>query len=156
MNPGFKLCAPVQNRAPGRPRKTRIRSSSEGKGLGPRKYKCGRCGRLGHHANKCKNSVDAAFGEDEHWGAENAEEPAVKEPADPLEVVDGTDGEEVHPPADPVEVVDGTDGEEVHPPADQLQEPAREPTPSSTNASVVRYIYIFICLCLLSYTKYEM
>ena len=87
------------------------------------------CGGRGHHANKCKNSVDAAFGEDEHWGAENAEEPA-----DPLEVVDGTDGEEVHPPADPLQ----------------------EPTPSSTNASVVRYIYIFICLCLLSCTKDEM
>ena len=136
VNPGFKLCAPVQNRAPGRPTKTRIRSSSEGKGLGPRKYKCGRCGRLGHHANKCKNSVDAAFGEDEHWGAENAEEPEVKEPADPLEVDDGTDGEEVHPPADP----------------------PQEPTPSSTNASVVRYIYVcvYVCLCLLSCTKDEM
>ncbi|XP_020152563.1 uncharacterized protein [Aegilops tauschii subsp. strangulata] len=43
VNPGFKLSAPVQNRAPGRPRKTRIRSSSEGKGLGPRRKKCGRC-----------------------------------------------------------------------------------------------------------------
>ena len=73
VNPGFKLSAPVQNRAPGRPRKTRIRSSSEGKGLGPRRKKCGRCGGRGHHANKCKNSVDAAFGEDEHWGAENVE-----------------------------------------------------------------------------------
>ena len=76
---------------------------------------------------------DVAFGEDDHWGVENAEEPA-----DPLEVDDGTDGEEVHPSADP------------------LQELAREPTPSSTNASVVRYIYIFICLCLFSCTKDEM
>ena len=24
---------------------------------------------------KCKNAVDPSFGEDQHWGAENAEEP---------------------------------------------------------------------------------
>ena len=112
VNPGFKLSAPVQNRAPGRPRKTRIRSSSEGKGLGPRRKKCGRCGGRGHHANKCKNSVDAAFGEDEHWGAENAEEPAVQVAA--MEVDDGTDAED--PP----------------------QEQPIEPTPTSTQATIIR------------------
>ena len=112
MNPGFKLSAPVQNRAPGRPRKTRIRSSSEGKGLGPRRKKCGRCEGRGHHANKCKNSVDAAFGEDEHWGAENAEEPAVQVEA--------------------VEVDDGTDAE------DPPQEQPIEPTPTSTQATIIR------------------
>jgi hypothetical protein len=42
--------APIQTRAPGRPRKTRIRSSAEGSGLGPRKRKCKRCGGLGHIA----------------------------------------------------------------------------------------------------------
>ena len=66
VDPGFKLCAPIQNRPPGRPRKQRIRSTSEGKGLGPRKYKCKRCGRCGHKAKGCKESVDLAFGEEEH------------------------------------------------------------------------------------------
>ena len=75
VDPGFKLCAPVQNRPPCRPRKTRIRATSEGKGLGGRRKKCPRCGRLGHHGNKCKESIDPAFGEeDEHWGADNAPE----------------------------------------------------------------------------------
>ncbi|XP_020194778.1 uncharacterized protein [Aegilops tauschii subsp. strangulata] len=37
---GFKLCSPVQKQAPDRTRKQRIRASSEGKGLGPRKKKC--------------------------------------------------------------------------------------------------------------------
>ena len=75
VDPGFKLCAPVQNRPHGRPRKTRIRAKSEGKGLGGRRKKCPRCGRLGHHGNKCKESIDPAFGEeDEHWGADNAPE----------------------------------------------------------------------------------
>jgi hypothetical protein len=69
------LYAPVQSRAPGRPRKTRIRSSAEGTGLGPRRRKCKRCGEFGHFASKCKNVVDAAFGEDQHWGAENSEVP---------------------------------------------------------------------------------
>ena len=46
VNPRFKLCASVQNRPPGRPRKTRIRAKSEGKGLGGRKKKCKRCGEL--------------------------------------------------------------------------------------------------------------
>jgi hypothetical protein len=66
------LHAPVQGRAPGRPRKTRIRSSAEGTGLGPRKRKCKRCGGLGHIARNYKNAVDLAFGEDQHRGAENA------------------------------------------------------------------------------------
>jgi hypothetical protein len=43
MDPNFVLNAPVQTRAPGRPRKTRIRSSVEDRGLGPRKRKCKRC-----------------------------------------------------------------------------------------------------------------
>ena len=72
VDPGFKLSAPLQNRAPGRPRKTRIRAKSEGKGLGGRRKKCGRCGRLGHRGTHCKESIDPAFGEEEHWGAENA------------------------------------------------------------------------------------
>ena len=67
VDPGFVLQPPVQGRAPGRPRKVRIRSSSEGSGLGPRKRKCRRCGGLGHIARNCKNAVDPAFGEDEHW-----------------------------------------------------------------------------------------
>ena len=64
VDPGFVLQPPVQGRAPGRPRKVRIRSSSEGSGLGPRKRKCRRCGGLGHIARNCKNAVDPAFGED--------------------------------------------------------------------------------------------
>ena len=74
IDPGFKLCAHIQHRAPGRPRKQRIRSSTEGKGLGPRKHKCKRCGRCGHKAKGCKQSVDPAFGEDEHWGSDNADD----------------------------------------------------------------------------------
>ena len=72
VDPGFKLSAPLQNRAPGRPRKTRIRAKSEGKGLGGRKNKCSRCGKLGHKGSHCKESIDPAFGEEEHWGADNA------------------------------------------------------------------------------------
>ena len=80
VDPGFVLHAPVQGRAPGRPRKVRIRSSAEGrKGLGPRKRKCKRCGGSGHFARTCKNAVDPAFGEDEHWGAENAVDPIFNE-----------------------------------------------------------------------------
>jgi len=75
IDPGFILHAPLQTRAPGRPKKTRIRSSAEGTGLGPRKRICKRCGELGHFASKCKNAVDPSFGEDQHWGAENAVEP---------------------------------------------------------------------------------
>jgi hypothetical protein len=64
---------PSQGRAPGRPRKIRIRSSAEGRtGLGPRKHKCKICRGLGHIARGYKNAVDLAFREDEHWGAENA------------------------------------------------------------------------------------
>jgi len=72
VDPGFKLSAPLQNRPPGRPRKTRIRAKSEGKGLGGRKNKCSRCGKLGHKGSHCKESIDPAFGEEEHWGANNA------------------------------------------------------------------------------------
>ncbi|KAG8098713.1 hypothetical protein GUJ93_ZPchr0013g36910 [Zizania palustris] len=70
VDPGFVLNAPVQNRAPGRPRKTRIRSRVEGSGLGARKRKCKRCGRSGHIARNCKNAVDAAFGEDQDLGVQ--------------------------------------------------------------------------------------
>jgi hypothetical protein len=67
---------PLQGRAPGRPKNVRIRSSAEGRiGLRPRKHKCKRCEGLGHIASGCKNAVDPAFGEDEHLGAENAQEP---------------------------------------------------------------------------------
>jgi hypothetical protein len=61
VNPCFVLNAPVQTRAPGRPRKTRIRSSVEGSGLGQRKRKCKRCGGLRHIPRNCKNAVDPAF-----------------------------------------------------------------------------------------------
>jgi hypothetical protein len=71
------LHPPSQGRAPGRPRNVRIRSSAEGgTRLGPRKHKCKRCGGFDHIARGCKNAVDLAFGEDEHWGAENAQEPS--------------------------------------------------------------------------------
>jgi hypothetical protein len=45
-----------------------------GGGLGPRKRNCKRCGGSGHIARTCKNMMHASFGEDEHWGAENAQE----------------------------------------------------------------------------------
>ncbi|KAL5648048.1 hypothetical protein ACJX0J_042403, partial [Zea mays] len=63
VNPGFVLHALVQSRAPGRPRKTRIRSSAEGSGLGPRRRK--------------------SFGEDQQWGDAN-EEVAQAEPSDAI------------------------------------------------------------------------
>jgi hypothetical protein len=66
-----RFCAPCSSVGKST-RKTRIRSSVEGTGLGPRKRKCKRCGGLGHIARNCKNAVDPAFGEDRHWGAENA------------------------------------------------------------------------------------
>jgi hypothetical protein len=45
VNLGFVLHTLVQGRAPGRPRKNRIRSSAAGRGgLGPRKRICKRCG----------------------------------------------------------------------------------------------------------------
>jgi hypothetical protein len=79
VDPGFVLHSPVQGRAPGMPRKVRIRSSVEGRTrLGPRKRTCKRCGGLSHIARGCRNAVDPAFGEDEHWGAENAQEPLVE------------------------------------------------------------------------------
>ncbi|XP_073355548.1 uncharacterized protein [Aegilops tauschii subsp. strangulata] len=53
-------------------RKTRIRAQSEGICLGGRRKKCSRCGRLGHRGTHCKEPIDPAFGEDEHWGADNA------------------------------------------------------------------------------------
>jgi hypothetical protein len=75
VNPGFLLHAPVQGRAPGRPRKSRIRSSVEDRGgLGPSKRNCKRCSGSRHIARTCKNAVHASFGEDEHWGVENAQE----------------------------------------------------------------------------------
>jgi hypothetical protein len=67
VNPSFMLHAPVQRRAPGRSRKSRIRSSAEGTRLGRRKRKCKRCGGLGHIARNYKNAVDPGFGEDQHW-----------------------------------------------------------------------------------------
>ncbi|VAI27652.1 unnamed protein product [Triticum turgidum subsp. durum] len=84
VDPGFKLSPPVQNKAaPGRPRKTRIKPTSEGKGLGPRKRKCKRCGGLGHLLKTCKKAIDPAFGEeDAHWGADNAEEDPPNQNAD--------------------------------------------------------------------------
>jgi hypothetical protein len=72
VNLGFVLHTPVQGRAPERPRKTKIRSSAEGTGLGLRKRKCKRCGGLGDITRNCKNIVDPAFGEDHHWGVKNA------------------------------------------------------------------------------------
>jgi hypothetical protein len=70
---GFVLHPPVQRRAPGRQRNVRIRSSAEGRiGLGSRKRTCKRREGLSHIARGCKNAVDLAFEEDEHWGAKNA------------------------------------------------------------------------------------
>ena len=37
-----------------------------------------RCGRLGYHGKNCKESVDPAFGEDEHWGADYASEEPIE------------------------------------------------------------------------------
>jgi hypothetical protein len=75
INPGFVFHVLVQGRAPGRPRKSRIRSSMEGRGgLGPRKWNHKRCGGSGHIARTYKNVVHASFREDEHSGAENAQE----------------------------------------------------------------------------------
>ena len=123
VDPGFKLCAPVQKQAPGRPRKQRIRASSEGKGLGPRKKKCKRCGRCGHQAKGCTRSVDPAFGEEEHWGAQNADDhPTADEPA----IVEVQDEDEDQPIPDVVQ-------HEMRPP----REPSHE---ASTQASVVRYV----------------
>jgi hypothetical protein len=63
-------------RAPGKPRKSRIKSSADGRGgLGLKKQNCKRCGGSGRIARTCKNAVDASFGEDEHWGEENAQVP---------------------------------------------------------------------------------
>jgi hypothetical protein len=82
INLGFVLHAPVQGRAPGRLRKNRIRSSAEGRGgLGPRKRICKRCGGSRHIARTCKNTVDASFGEDQYWGAENAQEATQVDPS---------------------------------------------------------------------------
>jgi hypothetical protein len=82
VNLGFVLHAPVQGRAPGRPRKNRIRSSVEGRGgLRPRKWIYKRCGVSGHIARTCKNAVDASFGEDQHWGVENAQEATQVDPS---------------------------------------------------------------------------
>jgi hypothetical protein len=72
IDPGFKLHAPVLVRPPGRPRKNRIRSSAEGGTR--RRRKCKRCGGLGHIARICTNPVDPSFGEDDQWGAKNAED----------------------------------------------------------------------------------
>jgi hypothetical protein len=38
---------------------------------------------FGHFASKCKNIVDAAFGEDQQWGDAN-EEVAQAEPSDAI------------------------------------------------------------------------
>ena len=74
VDPGFKLCAPVLTRPPGRPQKNRIRPSAEG-GV-RRQRKCKRCGGLGHIQKFCTNVVDPAYGEEEQWGAQNAEDHA--------------------------------------------------------------------------------
>ena len=136
VNPGFKLCAPVQNRAPGRPRKQRIRSTGEGKGLCPRKYKCKRCGRCGHKTKGCKESVDPAFGEEEHWGADNADDhPTANEPA----VAEVQDEEEEEEPE--VDVLQ----QQMPPPKETSHE-------ASTQASVVRSVPT-TCVSLHSYLQ---
>ena len=75
VDPGFKLHSPVLTRPPGRPRKNRIRAGEEGRVKKQRK--CKKCGKPGHIARKCTNPVDASFGEEEQWAAENAEENAA-------------------------------------------------------------------------------
>jgi hypothetical protein len=75
VNLGFVLHTLVQGRAPRQPRKSRIRSTAEGRGgLGPRKQNCKRCGGSGHIVRTCKNAVHESFGEDKHYSGENAQE----------------------------------------------------------------------------------
>lgn len=74
-DPGFKLCAPLMKRPPGRPRTKRIRARSEGGRLGARKIKCRRCGAFGHIQRTCKESVDPAFGEEGYGEPEQEPEP---------------------------------------------------------------------------------
>jgi hypothetical protein len=124
VNSGFVLHAPVHGRAPGRPRKTRIRSSAEGTGLGPRKRKCKRCGGLGHIARNYKNAVDPAFGEDQHWGAENA----LHTLSEPFTVTSE-------------EVAFGEDEQELAEPSTIVVLPLTEPS----NVLQARY-YLFPCL----------
>jgi hypothetical protein len=76
-DPGFKLCAPLMKRPPGRPRTKRIRARSEGGRLGARKIKCRRCGGFGHTQRICKESVDPAFGEEGYGEPEQEPEPYV-------------------------------------------------------------------------------
>ena len=53
----FKVYPPRALRPIGRPRKARIRAP-HGRNKIIIKYKCGRCGGLGHHQNKCKAKLD--------------------------------------------------------------------------------------------------
>jgi hypothetical protein len=64
---GFVLHAPVQSRAPGRPRKTRIRLSAEALHMALGDEKCKRCREVGHFASKCKNIVDTALEKINTW-----------------------------------------------------------------------------------------
>ena len=140
----FKLCAPVQNRPPVRPRKTRIslRAQAEGKGLGGRKKKCSRCGRLGHRGTHCKESIDLAFGEDKHWGAENALENALAiAPSSPPSATTSLPTTPSSPPA----------------PSSPPTAPSSAPAPSSLTA-LVRYVFYYmfmhsLCNFIISYSS---
>ena len=142
VDTGFKLCAPVQNRPPGRPRKTRIRAQAEGKGLGGRQKKCSRCGRLGHRGTNCKESIDPAFAEDEHWGAENAPENALATaPSSPPSATSSLPTTPSSPPA----------------PSSPPTAPSSTAAPSSPTA-LVRYVFYYmfmhsLCNFIISYSS---
>jgi hypothetical protein len=137
VDPGFILSAPVQNRPPGRPRKTRIRAKSEGKGLGGRRKKCSRCGRLGHRGSHCKESIDPAFGEEEHWGAENATD-------DPLATTDATTAADEDATDAGTYLENATASSIALPENDEVQAPASDaPTVSSAVRCIVCYLMIY-------------
>ena len=143
------------NRPPSRPRKTRIRAKSEGKGLGGRKKKCKRCGKLGHRASHCKESIDPAFGEEEHWGADNAtDEPLGTDDVQEATIDEATDVENSIDVVYAIEAEHSVqDGDAPTPVADNTAaatdvaaaDPTIEPVPcqdATTVGSAVRYFLL--------------
>ena len=61
-DPGFKLCPPMLNRAPGRPRVNRLRTAIEGATI--KRRPCKRCGIVGYIQRKCNNRVPNQFGDE--------------------------------------------------------------------------------------------